>query len=386
MQKRVAALDGLRGWAALFVIIYHSLLGFNSSLVTEVLNVPVSDLSGLVALSNKLMLAVFNGASAVVLFFVLSGAVLTLSLNSRRASHNQRSTLVAFVPTRLLRLYPTLIAAVLFGFLMAHLGIVGYPHYSLHDLINNSIFINPVINGATLTIQIEVLAIPFVMVTWMAYRAWGVIAPILAFVITMFCYEGSLPAVISFVGISLGAFAAGMIVADEGVGQLFARAQGKLLGVALALLVVVRVFQPGESVALRVEVVMLCATVVAVALRSHNLGLWGSFLNNRVSQFLGHISYSLYLWNVPILILLLSGVSNWKSSGFSGLATGCAIAVVTTLLTLPLAWLSARYIEQPSIRAGNKVANWIYQGLNKPSQSPTSEPPLKTSTVGHGRG
>ncbi|HEX6489156.1 MAG TPA: acyltransferase [Candidatus Dormibacteraeota bacterium] len=94
MQKRYESLDGLRGLAALTVVIYHTL--FQISLPTAVWTLvpPVS--------------VFWAGRQAVVLFFVLSGFVLALPFHQGRAQ-----PYVRFVLKRALRLYPVYALAIL---------------------------------------------------------------------------------------------------------------------------------------------------------------------------------------------------------------------------------------------------------------------------------
>lgn len=71
-------------------------------------------------------------------------------------------------------------------------------------------------------------------------------------------------------------------------------------------------------------------------------------------QFLGDISYSLYLWHWPIIILL-------------PLAIGAELGTLTKLLVIVasvlLAYLSYRFIEQPFIRGGRKPTAKSFNAL-----------------------
>ncbi|TCL84412.1 MULTISPECIES: acyltransferase family protein [unclassified Rathayibacter] len=72
---------------------------------------------------------------------------------------------------------------------------------------------------------------------------------------------------------------------------------------------------------------------------------WGPIvvLGARPLQFVGTISYSMYLWHWPLLVIpaaaSLTPLPIW---------TGLAIAA----LTVPLSWLSHRYIEEPAQKRG----------------------------------
>lgn len=98
MENRVIELEAIRGWAALLVLVHHSLLAFAPTL------------HGLVdpgghSLFGTPLFALINGSTAVIVFFVLSGYVLTLAV--RRAGTPTRITAVV------LRRWPRLAGPVL---------------------------------------------------------------------------------------------------------------------------------------------------------------------------------------------------------------------------------------------------------------------------------
>lgn len=101
---RIASLDGLRGLAALVVVIHHALLtvpGFSAVYWGQ----PVPAFAQPFAFSP---LHVFwAGGEAVLLFFVLSGVVLTLPF-----LRHPRISWRAYFPSRIVRIYLPVIAAV----------------------------------------------------------------------------------------------------------------------------------------------------------------------------------------------------------------------------------------------------------------------------------
>ncbi|MDR2709427.1 MAG: acyltransferase family protein, partial [Elusimicrobiota bacterium] len=70
---RVSYLDGLRGWAALIVCVYHtaSLFGYKNA------TAPLSNF--LIFIQNKYFNLIFDGNLSVRIFFILSGIVLSIS-------------------------------------------------------------------------------------------------------------------------------------------------------------------------------------------------------------------------------------------------------------------------------------------------------------------
>ena len=110
-RPRLRSLDGLRGAAALVVVVHHALLMFPAlagvyypGRRAEVLP-PFAD-----ALAYSPLHLVWAGTESVYLFFVLSGLVLTLPVLARPGFD-----WLAYYPRRLVRLYGPVAAAVLLG-------------------------------------------------------------------------------------------------------------------------------------------------------------------------------------------------------------------------------------------------------------------------------
>jgi peptidoglycan/LPS O-acetylase OafA/YrhL len=110
-RPRLRSLDGLRGAAALVVLVHHSLLLFPAlagvyyaGRRAEVLP-PLSE-----ALAYSPLHALWAGTESVYLFFVLSGLVLVLPVLARPGFD-----WLAYYPRRVLRLYGPVVAAVALG-------------------------------------------------------------------------------------------------------------------------------------------------------------------------------------------------------------------------------------------------------------------------------
>lgn len=103
--KRIPELDAVRGLAALSVVIFHYFLALSAS--------PENSLSSAYQLTRTLALTPLGifwaGHQAVMLFFILSGFVLTLMLESGRLGYR------TYVLKRLTRLYLPYVAAVAIG-------------------------------------------------------------------------------------------------------------------------------------------------------------------------------------------------------------------------------------------------------------------------------
>jgi peptidoglycan/LPS O-acetylase OafA/YrhL len=156
-------LDGLRGYAAAVVVVFHSILVTDPTLIWRVLLPPFAAMTGPQDMAIKVALAVLNGHTAVAIFFVLSGAVLFDSLQRQGGA-------VLFIVRRLLRIYPALGVAVLAG--AAVQAVMGHAP-SPQLLLSNLALADFSIIGAAWTLQVELVAVPFILLSFWWYRWAG---------------------------------------------------------------------------------------------------------------------------------------------------------------------------------------------------------------------
>ena len=117
-SSRNTQLDGLRGFAAVTVAIYHSMLGLDFSQIERVLQPTFWRMrdAGAYDVVSKGIYTVLNGETAVLIFFVLSGTVLFRSLLDQSAEPPLPLAL-KFGLKRVLRIYPALIVC-LVGYIL----------------------------------------------------------------------------------------------------------------------------------------------------------------------------------------------------------------------------------------------------------------------------
>ena len=167
LHTRNDQLDGLRGYAAIAVVIFHSILS-DPKLTNLVLDRNFSKLIGWHDYLTKITLIVFNGQTAVVLFFILSGAVLFESL--QRETGSVPAIVGKFLFRRLLRIYPALVICLLIGWLVCYFFTT--PR-SFDQLVSNLLLYDFPVNGPTWTLNVEALGALFLIAAFVVFLFFG---------------------------------------------------------------------------------------------------------------------------------------------------------------------------------------------------------------------
>lgn len=332
-------LDGLRGYAALAVIYFHSILGTDDRLVGEVLHGRYSDLTSASDWVTKIALVLFNGQTAVVLFFIMSGAVLFESLMRDKVPMPLRVR--HFAVRRFFRIYPALFVCLICCWLAFNAFGIAMSAESL--LLNLSLY-EIRVNGATWTLAVE---------------AWGALLLALCFVAYLRFKEAGLIVVAALFGcLYLQPFSGYLIQFKM---FIYCFALGALIPTSLGRAVVSKI--PSWSWPF-----LLIATVVSKATIQETFaflligmifyrrtGAMGELLSKPISVFLGSISYSLYLFNVMFLEIINSYIRSADHFGLQPALVGLVSGTIITMLTLPVAYASLKYIEEPFIRIGRRL-------------------------------
>ncbi len=350
------------------VVLYHSILFYGPDLAGIMIMTP-QQLSGLRDVVAWTVLAMFNGAFAVTLFFILSGLVLAQSLQHSAAASITRLC-AAFLVRRILRLMPPLVVGVLFSFVVGHmlawLGLSTLWRRSWSELWANVALLDFKVNGATWTIQVEIIAAP---VLFAIYGLMRMIGPVFLFVVLAAAiYIVPLPGLFGsrllYLNDALFAFAVGILVAQPWAKQAFASRHGVTAWLLLAAFVFSRpVLGWGNHVAVVTQILIGGALIGNLTASRSGLS---DILDARVSQFLGRISYSFYLLNVPVIWIVVS-ILPMKVGSAHALEAGLLAFAATTLLTIPLAILSMKVVEDPGISIGRRLARPLL-GLAPPAQ------------------
>ena len=356
------SLHGLRGLASLSVLLSHFI--------------------GFILFSGFVMkpLRFFDaGLPAVSLFFVMSGAVLGISLRNFRAD---RGTYLAYLVRRFLRLWPVIALSTLLGYtvLVVTPDLIGDQIYTsifhryvasslgASDVILSLSFASSVINPPLWSISVEVIAsilLPFMAIA--SRRLAGCLYLCLACLLLAIAvghresiwFIGHWPAYL--INFALGLLACHLALwARPWIGRmpgwLFVMVVvGLYLGLMNTHSMIQLPMKPGHFLGNLCDLAF--ALPLVVLLMERDRGFAG--LASGIGRFLGDTSYSVYLLHWPIMVGILAiaglafGPATIMAHGelFSaGLLSACLI------VTLLAASLSYRYVEKPAVAAGRALA------------------------------
>lgn len=381
--SRLRALDGLRGVAAVVVLLHHAFLTVPVLARPYYVTEAADRGSPLVwALIHTPLHLAWAGTEAVYVFFVLSGLVLALPV-LRSGSFSW----LEYFPRRAARLYLPVAAAVLWGLLLVWLvprdntasrGLwmrarPNLPSWSgvAHDLTllgGESHLISPF-----WSLQWELwfsLLLPLYVLGVALTRRLPVWLPVAVLVgmVTAGVFLGSRALV------HLPMFAIGVVIASR-LPELTHRAASirprgwVLAGVGATILVTSHwwlLALTTDSAVLRLgtPLALLGATgyVLTVAL-CPQAQRW---LETAPVQWLGMISFSLYLVHEPIVVAL---------AFLLGPGSGPLLVTLAVPVSLLAGWLFYRVVELPAHHASRRFGRWVAQHLRSASTVPRPTQP-----------
>lgn len=376
-QPRFHQLDAIRGVAALAVVLSH----FSSVMSSD----PVGNIDGLNKALSYFMLSplggILTGLPAVLLFFVLSGFALTKMLQGAR------DTYVAYAVKRVARIWPPYVLAITVSILFIstlgwpageHVGgwvskIVGHP-LSKNDVIDHMLLIgafDPHYNFVAWTLVYEMrisLLFPLIYMTllrWSPKKALGIYGAVSFMSVALHYYAKSqeyLPlANWALTGHYVLFFVVGGLVALH-LSEINRWYQERTTGFKYGLLLLViasytypphirhlgGAFEKFPMVLTHWMILPGVALVVIMAITSRKAD---SLLMHSLLQWLGKVSYSLYLFHPLVLFFMVGQISD----DFSVLYA----ALIGVMASLAVAALAYRWVELPSQRAGRVLADLL---------------------------
>jgi peptidoglycan/LPS O-acetylase OafA/YrhL len=370
---RAHALDGLRGFAAVAVVFYHAILHNDSSLEQRVLLPAWQDMTSTRDAITKLAIIVSHGGVAVLLFFVLSGCVLAMAL--KRRSDEPATTLgIDFAISRIARLYPAIVVCMLAFFALSQLGLKRIPPFTWQQLVGNTLLTSIQMHGPSGTLQAEMIAVPIIFAVFLLRRRFGAFVYVFALAYAGLAIEA--PALVFHLPsmhVYLLAFVVGMAVSEPALRPLLTGVSGTIWWAVLALVVFGRAFHPQGTIGSLVVLILAMGALVAGLLHGKP-GSLHKFLERPMAQLLGRLSFSLYLLNVPVLYVIWGHTAGRTWPASHALEAGLIVGAAATLITLPLAWVSERYVERGGILAGRALVRALGlsgQSIPKAKTAPT---------------
>jgi len=372
-QRFHYGLNGLRGLACIIVLIFHSCLVFRFYGIDNTDRMPLS-ISGFEGDLIHIALALFNGPACVTLFFVLSGVVLSLSLDADGELSSK--IVLSYWAKRLSRLYPLLIMATIFA---AALQVLLFRHHQFRAgttwlnwaydvnltpkaLFKNLVGADSTLNSPAWSIKVEIIESAFFpIIFWLSRRAiLAAISFVVLFALMLTAHGNG--STLDDLRVYTVCFFAGALIPrwSAPVARAFGRLPpvARLAAIAATIAVFCTSRWVSDPLALQTFLVMATATFLITIVYHRPPGV---IATSFFARKLGEISYSVYLLHMPILTTVafvwLSLAQN--PAAIPWLSGTIILAILTLVFTLPIAWLSYTYFERPLEGAGRRVARQI---------------------------
>ncbi|MFG2370964.1 acyltransferase family protein [Streptomyces sp. NPDC048504] len=385
MRRQVLGLDGLRGLAALYVVLFHCWLyafpGYPDSSAPRVLDV------------------LMFGRIAVVFFLVLSGFSLAIS----PARHGWRSGGVAqFLRRRAWRILPPYWAALAMS-LVISLFVVPASHYGppdrssilVYGLVLQDVFFAPTPNGAFWSIGVEAelyLLFPLILLVRRRFGAAAVVACVtLPVIVRGLMAPGANPVEgdnwlaphLAPVFVA-GVVGAGIVVASERVRRL----PWGWFAVLAALPVLALCFVQGSVWTVRhyfwIDLAVAPAmTMLIAAVATGQPAFLVRLLTTRPLQRLGDFSYSLYLIHLPIVLVVIRRVAPHFVA--PGLHTFCFTLLVGLPVSVLTAWCFSQIFELPFKRNRSWKSLMVQSRPSTTVPEEQNQPPVPEATPSRGK-
>jgi peptidoglycan/LPS O-acetylase OafA/YrhL len=354
--------ESLRGIGALAVAGFH-MSGWYLHGVQLSPHVPWQGVGGLQAALGKFHFAMFPGHAALMMFFVISGCVLHVSLEY--GPQKPLAGVWRFAIARIFRIYPIVMVGVLVAALVAGWQVPATPTQPATPLtwpllIQNMLLLDVSLNDTLWALQLEVLMAPVIVLFYFLERSYGtrvLVAALIATTILSYTKRWTFWPPLSH---NFFAFLVGMLIPTLGAhwAAKLSRpmAQGVLIICALALILagqIVGFFSPTSAL---IETYAAAMLISLVTYRNDLRGV--GFLDAWPFRRLGLSSGSYYVLHMPLLpfaLVVAAVVIPVSWSVDMPLLVGLLVIVTSLIVFAPLMLLSFRLIEGPGMALGRKI-------------------------------
>lgn len=359
MKRRIDELDGLRGVAALSVVFAHIFFAFPEAFASRPLLAPETWQDPLVLLKLPPLRAFFSGQAAVVLFFALSGFVLTLPYVSGRQESYWR-----YVARRFCRIYLPFAASIFLAALLFALrpegGASGLSHWfheeSWTDPLTGFVILKHLLmtgvpehmrlNNVMWSLVHELrisLVFPFIVMLLRKNPAGGLLGFLAVFLASQILVLGvPLPPVAVSLAHSAGymlVFALGSVFAIERQrAEAWAASLKPATALLFAFLCVCVLALPPKLPGMDLPFALASCGILALSMGRLSAR---RLLTSAPCAWLGRVSFSLYLIHLPVLLFMFRLPHAQASTPLS--------VVLALAASLVAAHICYHLVERPSI-------------------------------------
>jgi peptidoglycan/LPS O-acetylase OafA/YrhL len=374
------ALLSLRGFAALFVTIFHAMLVFRvAGHSPDYWSVSIGADSPWDLIANSFVIYLTNSHAAVTFFFVHSGFVLALSMSHRMLDARPVAALAAaaaYLVRRVFRLWPMIIVGCVCAFLVQSYFNLKHddPYYSdwftrffatptdLSNLLENIVLLRYNLVPFLWSLNVEAWGSLLIPLIFLACRRYVTVLVLLAAL-----YFG-LPILTSLLphGLAqwttfhtMACFVIGCLVGFIGA-DLPAKPswikRDALTLCAFFILILVRWIMPNAAWPYLVE--SAASAVIIYNVYYHPNDLVPRFCNRPFAKLLGEISYSLYVNSWVCIFLVGLVLAALVPAGFivkNGLLMNLLAVAAVLVVAVPMSWMTFTLLERPMMTLGRRL-------------------------------
>lgn len=370
--NRFTKLDGLRGLLSLIVALNHSFMVVVIPTFASVWQQNPFIFHGLQSKIQQLLMFIGNGGAAVTLFFLLSGFVLGESFSRTKISF---TGVIGFLVKRIIRLYPVYLFIVFLTAIYMKLGFVyqTFPFSSpwfnwwmnfqmtLKELLLNIFFIHSYIGGVTWTLRV-VLIVSLIFplfyqinkksTKWMDILISGFLVYLSFTLLNISGFRDLRYLYMFYFGLVIPKFK-----------SLFSGAPNWLVSLILPFAIIILLgfrYLTNEYQGGLVEAI-ISFFIIGLAAYGNKVSIL-KFLDGKALQYLGKISYSLYLIHFSVLYILARLMfQNLPDLPYTDqyLLIHVCLFTLSTLIAIAVSYAVYKYVELPAKIIANNIGKKI---------------------------